>query len=117
MRKDTLNLGEYLRGLVSGKSVYLDIDDLYVWTTMAMGTTCCHHYITIIHRTYSTLMKPLFQADHLLKKEYDNRVYSLQLESVRLHTRKPRIPSAIIAVVAIAGSVIGADFHENAANI
>ena len=35
--------GEYLRGLVSGESVYLDIDDIYIWDDHGNGNQPFQH--------------------------------------------------------------------------
>ena len=104
--------GEYLRGLVSGKSVYLDIDDLYIWDDHGNGNRLVG--IIYINHNSSYLLnvnEALFQAGHLLKKEYDNEFtpynWSLYVSKVEI----PEFPSTtIITVVAIAALLLALIF-------
>jgi endonuclease YncB( thermonuclease family) len=103
--------GEYLRGLVSGESVYLDIDDLYVWDDHGNG----NRLVGIIYINYNSsyllnVNEALFQAGHLLKKEYDNEFTPYNWSLYVSIQESPEFPSTIIAVVAIAALLLALTF-------
>lgn len=95
---------EYLNGLVNGKTVYLDIDDLYVWDDRGNGNrlVCI---LCIDHNTSHLLNvnEALFQAGHLEKKEYDNEFTPYNWSLYVSKQEIPEIPSTtVIAAIAIA---------------
>ena len=103
--------GEYLRGLVSGESVYLDIDDLYVWDNHGNG----NRLVAIIYINYNSsyllnVNEALFQAGHLLKREYDNEFTPYNWSLYVSLQESPEFPSTIIAVVVIAALLLALTF-------
>jgi endonuclease YncB( thermonuclease family) len=103
--------GEYLRDLVSGESVYLDIDDLYVWDNHGNG----NRLVAIIYINYNSsyllnVNEALFQAGHLLKREYDNEFTPYNWSLYVSLQESPEFPSTIIAVVVIAALLLALTF-------
>ena len=103
--------GEYLRALVSGESVYLDIDNLYVWDDHGNG----NRLVGIIYINYNSsyllnVNEALFQAGHLLKKEYDNEFTPYNWSLYVSIQESPEFSSTIIAVVAIAALLLALTF-------
>jgi len=110
--------GEYLRGLVSGESVYLDIDDLYVWDDYGNGNRLVG--IIYINHNSSYLLnvnEALFQAGHLLKKEYDNEFTPYNWSLYVSIQESSEFPSTIIAVVAIAALLLALIFTRRRQHI
>jgi len=64
---------EYLTTLIDGKSVYLDVDDVYTWDAHGTGNRIvCVTYVEYNSTHYLNVNEALFEEGLGEKKEYDN---------------------------------------------
>lgn len=62
-----------LKSLVSGKTVYLDVDNLYLWDNHGAGDRLvCVPYIEFNSTHLMNICESLFVAGHVEKRDYDN---------------------------------------------
>lgn len=98
---------EYLKMLIYGKSVYLDVDDLYTWDNYGSGSRLvCVVYIEYNVTHYLNVNEALVKAGYAQKKEFANEFnpYSWSLYTPKLESTdfpfKPIL--TLIAIVLIA---------------
>jgi len=96
---------EYLSGLVYGKIVYLDVDDLYVWDDHGAGSRLvCVIYVNYNSTHLLNVNQALVQAVDVEKKNYDNEfnpyTWSLYIPKEQAIPEFP--PATILALAAIA---------------
>ena len=96
---------EYLSGLVYGKIVYLDVDDLYVWDNHGTGNRLvCVTYVNYNSTHLLNVNQALVQAVNVEKKNYDNEfnpyTWSLYVPKEQAIPEFP--PATILALAAIA---------------
>jgi len=92
---------DFLKGLVLAKTVYLDIDDIYVYDYRGTGDRLvCVVYVDYNSTHYENVNKALWIAGLAEKKEYDNE---FNADTWTLYVPKtdltPEFPTSIILLV------------------
>jgi len=106
---------EYLRDLVSGESVILDIDNLYVWDDHGNG----YRLVSIAYIGFNSshllnVNEAIFQAGHVEKKEYDNEFTPYNWSMYVSKQENPEVPSTtIVAGIAIVALVLALIFTRH----
>jgi endonuclease YncB( thermonuclease family) len=107
---------DFLKGLVLAKTVYLDIDDIYIYDYHGTGDRLvCVVYVDYNSTQYENVNKALWAEGLAERKEYDNEfnadTWTLYVAKTDLTQGSPlAIPTwaIVLVVVLIALSVVGA---------
>ncbi|MFW6117503.1 MAG: thermonuclease family protein [Thermoproteota archaeon] len=106
---------DYLTDLIQGKSVYLDIDDLY--TTGDYGRLICVLYLEYNSTHYLNVNKALQVEDHAKLQDYDNEfnpyTWKLYIPKQDIPQFPTWTPLLIILVSTIIVSILYRHLHSN----
>jgi endonuclease YncB( thermonuclease family) len=106
---------DFLKGLALAKTVYLDIDDIYVYDYSGTGhRLVCVVYVDYNSTHYQNVNKALWVAGLVEKKEYDNEFNADTWTLYVSKTDKPEFPSPtetpspipIWAIVLVIGLIV-----------
>ena len=92
---------EYLKSLINDKTVYLDIDDVYVWDARGSGyRLVCVTYVEYNSTHLMNVNEALIQARYVEIKNYDNEFnpYTWSLYVSKSEDAIPTFPLATIHI-------------------
>jgi endonuclease YncB( thermonuclease family) len=105
---------DFLAGLVFGKAVYLDVDDIYTYDDSGLGyNLVCVVYVDYNSTHYQNVNEALWAAGLAEKKEYDNEFtandWTLYVPKTDLI---PEFPSFMILPLSIFATLLAAILHR-----
>jgi micrococcal nuclease len=100
---------EFLTNLVYEKTVYLNVDDVYIWDNKGIGNRLVAlPYVEYNSTHLINVCEALFEASQVEKKDYDNEFnpYTWELFFLKPQTIPEFPPAAILSLLPIAIFVI-----------